>query len=111
MIVSLPNVANYAIRLSLLRGRFEYDGNSIVSGGHLRFFTLQAARSLLKQAGLAVKAVDVSPGLFLWKPYHVTVERLLGRWYWYRWFEYLVSKIWKGAFAFQFILVGCRSGS
>ena len=105
-IASLPNVANYAIRLSLLAGRFDYDTNSTLSSGHLRFFTLRSAKSLLQNAGLVVETVDVSPGLFLWKPYHAIVERLFGRWSWYRHQEYLMSWAWKTMFAFQLILVG-----
>jgi hypothetical protein len=102
----VPNIANYALRFSLLIGRFDYDTNSTLSSGYLRFFTLRSSRTLLQKAGLKVETVDVSPGLFLWKPYHVTVERVFGRWPWYRRLEYLMSRAWQTMFAFQFILVG-----
>jgi len=50
-IVSLPNVANLRIRLGLLFGRFTYQDSGILDRTHLRFFTLQSARKMLKDAG------------------------------------------------------------
>lgn len=106
MIVSLPNVANYAVRLQLLRGRFDYNTCAqILSDGHLRFFTLQSAKALLQDAGLVVETVDVTPGLFVFQPYHLSIERIFGRWLWYRHLEYLISGAWKTLFAYQFIIV------
>lgn len=107
MIVTLPNVANWAVRLELLGGHFDYEScASILSSGHLRFFTLRTAKRLLEDAGLDVVAVDVTPRLFVLAPYHLTVERVFGRWRWYRHFEYTLSRAWKGPLAYQFVLVG-----
>lgn len=111
LIASLPNVANYAVRFELLRGRFDYDScASILSSGHLHFFTLSKAKQLLEDAGLTVETVDVTPGLFVFAPYHLTVERVFGRWAWYRHFEHRLSRAWKGLFAYQIVLVG-RKGT
>lgn len=106
LIISLPNVANYAIRLALAMGRFDYGSNTILAAGHYHFFTLASARALLANAGFIVESVDVSPGLFLFPPYHATIERVLGRFSWYRRFEYQLSHRFKNLFAFQYIVVG-----
>lgn len=54
IIVSLPNVANIAIRLMLLLGRFDYQERGILDRTHLRFFTRKTARRLIEQAGYEI---------------------------------------------------------
>lgn len=58
--VSLPNVANIAIRLSLLAGRFEYQDRGILDRTHLRFFTRATARRELEGAGLRIVEESVT---------------------------------------------------
>lgn len=57
VIVSLPNIANWQIRLNLLAGRFEYQDTGILDRTHLHFYSLKTARSLCEQAGLTVASV------------------------------------------------------
>ncbi len=54
MIVSLPNVAHWSMRISLLLGQFRYSESGILDRDHLRFFTHASARELLRQAGFTV---------------------------------------------------------
>jgi 2-polyprenyl-3-methyl-5-hydroxy-6-metoxy-1,4-benzoquinol methylase len=54
LLVSIPNVANIAVRLSLLLGRFEYAERGILDRTHLRFFTRRSARRLLEEAGYQI---------------------------------------------------------
>ena len=54
LIVSLPNVANIAVRLMLLFGRFEYAERGILDKTHLRFYTRKTARRLLQQNGYSI---------------------------------------------------------
>ncbi len=54
LLVSLPNVANVTVRLSLLLGRFPYAPRGILDATHLRFFTRRTARELLAARGLRV---------------------------------------------------------
>ncbi len=54
VIVSLPNVANWRIRLLLAIGRFDYQESGILDRTHLRFFTYKSARELIERAGLEV---------------------------------------------------------
>ena len=55
VIVSLPNVANVTVRLTLLFGRFEYTERGILDRTHLRFFTRRSALRMLRDAGFTVE--------------------------------------------------------
>lgn len=63
VIVSLPNVAAWTVRLGLLAGRFEYTRSGILDDTHLRFFTRDSAGDLLRRAGLEVLSVGQNPML------------------------------------------------
>jgi 2-polyprenyl-3-methyl-5-hydroxy-6-metoxy-1,4-benzoquinol methylase len=54
VVISLPNVANFVVRLQLLFGRFEYTERGILDRTHLRFFTRNTARRLLQESGYRV---------------------------------------------------------
>jgi 2-polyprenyl-3-methyl-5-hydroxy-6-metoxy-1,4-benzoquinol methylase len=54
VIVSVPNVANITVRLSLLFGKFDYTERGILDKTHLRLFTRKTARQLLLQNGYRV---------------------------------------------------------
>ena len=60
LLVSVPNVANITVRLSLLFGRFEYAERGILDKTHLRFFTRKSARRMIEQAGYEIVAEKVS---------------------------------------------------
>lgn len=54
LIVSLPNVANWRVRLDLLTGRWTYKRTGILDSTHLRFYTLRTARDLIMKAELKI---------------------------------------------------------
>lgn len=54
VIVSIPNVANIAVRLMLLLGRWDYAERGILDRTHLRFYTRKTALELLEGNGLKV---------------------------------------------------------
>ena len=54
LLVSLPNVANVTVRLSLLAGRFAYTPRGILDATHLRFYTRTTGRELLLAHGFAI---------------------------------------------------------
>lgn len=54
LLVSVPNVANITVRLSLLLGNWNYTERGILDKTHYRFFTHKTARHLLKKNGYAV---------------------------------------------------------
>jgi 2-polyprenyl-3-methyl-5-hydroxy-6-metoxy-1,4-benzoquinol methylase len=66
LVVSIPNVANWAIRLGLLAGRFRYTDRGILDRTHLRFYTRRTLIELLEAAGFRVVALEASvplPGI------------------------------------------------
>jgi 2-polyprenyl-3-methyl-5-hydroxy-6-metoxy-1,4-benzoquinol methylase len=60
VVMSVPNVANVFVRLSLLFGRFNYTERGILDRTHLRFYTLATARGLARDAGYAVSRVEAT---------------------------------------------------
>ena len=53
VVTSIPNVAHGDLRMSLLRGRFDYGPWGLLDRTHLRLFTYESMLDLLHQAGLA----------------------------------------------------------
>jgi 2-polyprenyl-3-methyl-5-hydroxy-6-metoxy-1,4-benzoquinol methylase len=53
VIISIPNIAHGAVRLALLKGRWEYRSLGLLDDTHLKFFTKDSLREMLRQAGLA----------------------------------------------------------
>lgn len=47
VIISLPNVANWRVRFSLLLGKFNYTSTGILDDTHLRFYTLDSAKKFI----------------------------------------------------------------
>ncbi len=121
IVVSLPNVASWPIRLKLFFGSFTYTDSGILDRTHLRFFTLKTARELIRQAGFRIEAATVTPNftrVFLrfvrgWfvapgsgpADPKAIVESNPYRFY-LRWVfpvETAVARLWKSLFAFQFV--------
>ncbi len=54
LVVSTANIANVAMRVTLLFGKFEYGSRGILDRTHLRFFTRKTVRKALEDAGYEV---------------------------------------------------------
>lgn len=54
LLVSVPNVGNLTVRLSLALGKFSYAERGILDKTHLRFFTRKTIRSMLQANGFEV---------------------------------------------------------
>lgn len=80
LLLSVPNAANWQVRLNLLLGNFDYKPG-IIDGGHLRFFTLKTIREMLESCGYRVA----------WVKGRNRVLKVLGA-------------LYKRLFAFQFII-------
>jgi 2-polyprenyl-3-methyl-5-hydroxy-6-metoxy-1,4-benzoquinol methylase len=52
VVVSIPNIAHGSVRLSLLKGRFEYQSLGLLDSTHVRFFTLESLEALFRDAEL-----------------------------------------------------------
>lgn len=57
VVASIPNVAHGAVRLALLKGRFDYRPLGLLDATHLRFFTRGSVYETFREAGLV--PVDV----------------------------------------------------
>ena len=60
LVVSTPNVANWAIRLSLLGGRWRYTDRGILDRSHTHLFTRATLTEMLEEAGYRVERIDFS---------------------------------------------------
>jgi 2-polyprenyl-3-methyl-5-hydroxy-6-metoxy-1,4-benzoquinol methylase len=76
VMVSLPNVGLWSVRLNLLLGRFHYEETGVLDRTHLRFFTRRSAREMIEQAGLEIVRRTYNPGLV--RPFVPLAKRLLG---------------------------------
>ena len=93
--ISLPNVANYRVRMNLLTGRFNYTEIGLLDKTHLRFFTINTAKQLVSDAGLKIVKVDASPS---WN----SSNKLLNKLY------YLITKTWKSLFAYSILILASK---
>jgi methionine biosynthesis protein MetW len=60
VIVSLPNIAYWRMRLNLLLGRFDYQDYGIMDRTHLRLYTLKTGSALLETQGYTVEQVLIA---------------------------------------------------
>ena len=58
LVLSTPNIANWAMRLGLLFGRFRYTEWGLLDRTHTHFFTRKTLRECLEAAGYRVVAFD-----------------------------------------------------
>jgi 2-polyprenyl-3-methyl-5-hydroxy-6-metoxy-1,4-benzoquinol methylase len=107
LIISVPNIANWVIRLSLLFGRFDYMERGILDRTHLRFFTMRTLKQLLNEAGCEVLDVTATPlPVQLVLPF--TASRLFAP---LHEAHYALTYWWKTLFAYQFVIVAAPSDS
>jgi 2-polyprenyl-3-methyl-5-hydroxy-6-metoxy-1,4-benzoquinol methylase len=106
LIVALPNIAHYTIRLALLRGRFDYTEFGILDSTHLRFFTRESALRLLEAAGYKVRDVKANVAAFRGDD----LARRVGLWWAKRWLNWVATKLFPDASAFKWcFLASSRS--
>lgn len=91
VLVSLPNIAFAANRLTHLLGRWDYKDYGILDRTHLRFFTKRSMIALVEGAGLRVVRVDGYVGLH---QYPWIVREPL------RW----LGRVWPSLFAIQIVI-------
>lgn len=104
LVVSLPNVANIYVRMSLLFGRFNYHSKGLLDKTHLHFYTIKTASSMLSKTGWKIidRNVTAMP-LAIVFPF---LRSPLLRWSLY--VLYAVTRGWKGMFAYQSLFF-CKS--
>lgn len=90
IVVSIPNIAYWSMRLRLLLGDFEYTNNGILDSTHVKLFNYKTAKRLIKDSGYHIINTDFVPPIF-----QINITK----------FTYLFSKLFPNLFAFQFIFV------
>lgn len=95
-ILSIPNVANWIIRIKLLFGNFDYEEAGILDETHLRFFTFKSIKKMLNETGLKIEKVDAT--------YNINLP-ILSRFKWVRDFIQFITRLYKNLLARQFIIV------
>ena len=127
VIVSLPNVGLWSVRLALLVGHFNYAETGVLDHTHLRFFTRRTAREMIEQAGLDIVRRTYNPGLV--RPFVPLAKKILGGsseshdptallesrpYKLYLKMIYPIERgiagLWPGGLAFQMIFEGTRRG-
>jgi SAM-dependent methyltransferase len=63
VLISVPNIAIWNVRLEPLFGRFEYQDTGTLDRTHMRFFTRNSVRQFLAEAGLEVRGSRITPGI------------------------------------------------
>jgi SAM-dependent methyltransferase len=106
IIISVPNIANWVIRLSLFFGKFDYMDRGILDRTHLRFFTLRSLNQLMREASCEIlEAIPTPLPVQLVFPFTES-----------KWFtplheaHYALTCGWKTFFAYQFVIVAAPSG-
>ncbi|HDP70489.1 MAG TPA: class I SAM-dependent methyltransferase [Actinobacteria bacterium] len=106
LIISVPNIANWSVRLKLLLGRFDYqDEGGILDTNHLRFFTLKSLKIFVNEAGFTIDRIDVTPGVLAFSVLQKSFGRIFWRFKFLNRLLYQISKLWKTMLALQFIIV------
>lgn len=65
LIISLPNIASWTIRLLLLLGKFNYTETGILDKTHLHFYTLKTGKELIQTNNLLIEKLDLTPNLVI----------------------------------------------
>ena len=92
LIISVPNIANWSMRLTHLAGRWDYQERGLMDRTHLRFFTHRTIRRTVEDAGFQVERVDVSC------PLPVLRREPFNR------AAHAAALVWKNFLAYQFIV-------
>jgi 2-polyprenyl-3-methyl-5-hydroxy-6-metoxy-1,4-benzoquinol methylase len=125
VLISLPNVAIWNVRLALLAGRFEYQDTGTLDRTHIRFFTRGAFRKFAGEAGLEISKHRITPGIL--RPFVPWIKQVYGRTgrvdgredsssimesgpyqFYLKWFypvERAICGLWPGLLAFQFVIL------
>lgn len=61
LVVTMPNVANWYIRLRLLFSRWDYQDRGILDRTHLKFYTWKTFKQLLADSGFCVTHSEIGP--------------------------------------------------
>ena len=112
IVITLPNVTHWSIRLGILLGKFKYKERGIFDKTHLKFFTKGSALDLIQKAGLKAienRAIPVPLPLFF--PF----LREKSPFVMFHAINYIFTQTWRSLFAYQWAFLceavpGVRTG-
>jgi methionine biosynthesis protein MetW len=61
LIITVPNIAHWRMRLHLLLGKWEYQDYGVLDRTHLKFFTYYTFQELINQSGFKIDEVKIDP--------------------------------------------------
>lgn len=97
LVLTTPNVANWAIRLSLLAGRWRYTERGILDRTHTHLFTRSTLVETLGRAGYRIETLDFTVPLPVLR--NATTERA----------AHAVGRLRPSLFAYQFVVAATRA--
>lgn len=62
LLITIPNVAFFKNRISLLLGHWDYTETGLLDRTHLRFFTFHSFQDLMRESGYSVKKFYINDG-------------------------------------------------
>jgi hypothetical protein len=102
IIISVPNITHWSVRLMILTGNFFYMERGILDRTHLRFFTRRSMKKLLEECGFETIEVHATPtpvtAVFRGAERSRVVRALGAVQAWF-------ANAWKNLFAYQLIFV------
>ncbi len=93
VVASIPNAANWKLRLSLLFGKWNYKDFGLLDRTHLRFFTFRTMKQLFESCGYRIIRVVCTSGLS-WLDWKMPLNG--------------PANLWKSLFAYQFIIKAAK---
>lgn len=102
IIVSIPNITHWSVRLMILTGNFFYMERGILDRTHLRFYTRRTFKKLLRETGFETVEVAATPtpiASILGADGRAGILRAIGA------LQSAVANLWKNLFAYQLIFV------
>jgi methionine biosynthesis protein MetW len=103
IIVSVPNVAHWFVRMDLLRGRFEYRETGIMDATHLRWFTRNALFVWLGRLGFQVTGFATTVNIDLPEYSERLPWKYLSRSF-KVWLVHMLARVFPGLFTCQYIV-------
>lgn len=102
VLLCLPNVAHFWVRLMLLFGRFEYGSRGILDRTHLHFFTRKSGRRLARECGFRIvreKTTGIPFELVTgWSPRNPVLRAV-------NFLYAALARTWPAMFGYQFVMV------
>lgn len=103
VIISVPNVANIIVRVSLMFGKFSYSDSSILDKGHLRHFTFSTIKDLITNNGFRIVRFKSTPIPFTFFLPNIVTSGVCFRFFETLFFE--LTNLFKRLLAYQFVFV------